>query len=156
MEIKKVVVKEGDIAIISCPFCRKTKKMSVVRHKEIGKRELKIKCSCDKTFCICLECRRHHRKPAKLLGKSINLSNHREKQDVIIQNISLGGIGFCSLKKHRTRKDDRLQVSFDLNDVQNTPIDAEVTVRSTTIDYIGGEFNSTEKFKTSLGFYLIS
>ncbi len=156
MEMRKVMVKEGDVAIITCPFCKKTKKVSVGQYKETGKQELKIKCSCDKMFCICLECRIHHRKPAKLLGKSINLSNHREKQDVIIKNISSGGIGFCSFKKHRTRKDDRLQVSFNLNDIQHTPVDAHVTVRSATNDYIGGEFNSTEKFKTSLGFYLIS
>jgi hypothetical protein len=156
MEMKKVVVKEGDVAIITCPFCRKTKKMSVARYKETGKRELKIKCSCEKVFSICLEWRKHHRKPAKLLGKSINLTNHREKQDVIIKNISLGGIGFCSLRKHRTQKDDRLQVSFNLNDVQHTPIDEHIMIRFSTNDYIGGEFNSTEKFKTPLGFYLIS
>jgi len=156
MEMRKIVVKEGDVAIITCPFCRKTKKMSVEKYKETGKRELRIKCSCDKTFSICLEYRRHHRKPAKLLSKSTNLSNHREIQDVIIKNISLGGIGFCSFKKHRTRKDDRLHVLFNLNDVQHTPIDAHITVRSSTNDYIGGEFNSTEKFKTALGFYLIS
>jgi hypothetical protein len=156
MELKKVVVKEGDIAIITCPFCRKTKKMSVAQYKETGKRELNIKCSCDKTFCICLEYRRHYRKPAKLLGRSINLSKHREKQDVIIMNISLGGIGFCSFKKHRTQKDDLLQVLFNLNDVHQTHIDEHLTVRFATNDYIGCEFNSTEKFKTSLGFYLIS
>jgi len=48
-----------------------------------------------------------------------------------------------------------MQVSFNLNDVQLSSIDSDVTVRSSTIDYIGCEFNSTEKFKTSLGFYLI-
>ena len=156
MEMIKVMVKKGDVAIISCPFCQKTKKISVEQYKETGKRELTIKCSCDKVFCICLECRKQHRKPARLLGKSINLSNHSEKQDVIIKNISSGGIGFCPFKKHRTRKDDRLLVSFNLNDIQHTPIDTHITVRSTTNDYIGCEFNSTEKFKTSLGFYLIS
>jgi glutaredoxin len=154
MEMKKVQVKERDIAIICCPFCQKTKKIPVGNYKETGKRELKIRCSCDKLFSISLECRRHYRKSTKLLGKSINLSNHREKQDIIIENISSGGIGFCPFKKHQTRKDDRLQVSFTLNDVQQTPIETHVTVQSSTDEYIGCEFNSTEKFKTSLGFFL--
>ena len=156
MEMRKVLVKEGDVAITSCPFCRRIEKLPVGHYKETGQRELKIKCSCEKVFCICLERRAHHRKSAKLLGKSVNLSNHRENQDVIIQNISNGGVGFCPFKKHKTRKDDRLQVSFNLNDLQVTSIDTQVTVRSTTNDYIGCEFNSSEKFKTSLGFYLIS
>ncbi len=147
MEMSKVMVKEGDVAIITCPSCREIKNLSVLHYKETGQRELKIRCSCDTLFCICLEYRAHHRKPTRLLGKTINLSNHRENQDVIIKNVSRGGIGFCPFKKHRTRQDDLLQLSS---------IDTDVTVRSSTIDYIGCEFNSTEKFKTSLGFYLIS
>jgi hypothetical protein len=146
MEMSKVMVKEGDVAIITCPSCREIKKISVLHYKETGQRELKIRCSCDTLFCICLEYRAHHRKPTRLLGKTINLSNHRENQDVIIKNVSRGGIGFCPFKKHRTRQDDLLQLSS---------IDTDVTVRSSTIGYIGCEFNSTEKFKTSLGFYLI-
>ena len=155
MEKIKVMVKEGDVAIITCPFCRKVKKAPVLHYKETGQRELKIRCSCDTLFCICLEYRKHHRKPTRLLGKSFNLSNRRENHDVIIKNVSLGGIGFCSFKKHRTLKDNRLQVLFNLNNVQHTPIDTYVTVRSATNDYVGCEFNSIEKFKTSLGFYLI-
>lgn len=156
MEMRKILVKEGDIAIITCPFCRKTKKLSVAQYKEKRKRELKIKCSCDKVFDICLECRKHPRKESKLIGKSINLSNHRESQDVIIKNISLGGIGLCPFRKHKTKKDDRLQVSFALNNTNHTLIDAHVSVRFTSNDHIGCEFNSTEHFKTPLGFYLIS
>jgi hypothetical protein len=154
METKEVMVKEGDVAIINCPFCRKTEKVSVGHYKETGKRELKIRCSCDKLFRISLECRRHYRKITKILGKSINLSNRREMQDIIIENISSGGIGFCPFRKHKTSKDDRLQVSFALNDVQQTPIETHVTVQSSTDEYIGCEFNSTEKFKTFLGFFL--
>ena len=153
--MRSVLVKEGDVAIIICPSCREIKKISVLHYKETGQRELKIRCSCDTLFCICLEYRAHHRKPTRLLGKTINLSNHRENQDVIIKNVSRGGIGFCPFKKHRARQDDLLQVSFNLNGVQLSSIDTDVTVRSSTIDYIGCEFNSTEKFKTSLGFYLI-
>ena len=73
MEMRKVMVKEGDVAIITCPFCKKTKKVSVGQYKETGKQELKIKCSCDQMFCICLECRIHHRKPAKLSKKQCGI-----------------------------------------------------------------------------------
>jgi hypothetical protein len=155
MEAKKVLVKEGDVAIITCPFCRKTKKLSVAPFKEKRKRELRIKCSCEKIFSICLECRKHQRKDVKLLGKSINLSQHRKSQDIIIINISLGGIGFNPMKMYEIRKDDRLQVSFSLNDSNNTPIETAATVRAVSKDYVGCEFNTTESFKPTLGFYLL-
>jgi hypothetical protein len=156
MEASRVLVKEGDVAIISCPFCRKTKKLSVVPYKEKRKRELRIKCSCEKIFSISLEYRKHQRKTVKLLGKSINLSQHRKSQDIILMNISLGGIGFCPMKKYEIRKDDRLQVLFALNDSNNTPIETSATVRTASKDYVGCEFNNTESFRPSLGFYLLS
>jgi len=156
MEAPKVLVKEGDVAIITCPFCRKSKKISVAQYKGKTKRELCIQCSCDKIFCICLEFRKHPRKSVKLLGKSINLSQHRESQDIIITNISFGGIGFFLFNKHRTQKDHRLQVCFDLNDCNVTAIDTESTVRTASMDYVGCEFNATESFRPSLGFYLLS
>lgn len=156
MEARKVLVKKGDVAIITCPFCRKTKKLSVVKYKEKRKRELRVKCCCDNIFCLCLEYRRHPRKPTRLLGKSINFSYNRENQDIIIKDISLGGIGYLTFKKHRTQINDRLHVLFELNDCNNTPIDTEATVRAASKDHIGCEFNATENFKTSLGFYLLS
>jgi len=156
MEARKVLVKKGDVAIVTCPFCRKTKKLSVVKYKEKRKRELRVKCCCENIFCLCLEYRRHPRKPARLLGKSINFSYNRENQDIIIKDISLGGIGYLTFKKHRTQINDRLHVLFELNDCNNTHIDTEATVRAASKDHIGCEFNATENFKTSLGFYLLS
>lgn len=156
MEASRVLVKEGDVAIITCPFCRKTKKVSVAPYKEKRKRDLRIKCSCEKIFSICLECRKHQRKSVKLLGKSINLSQHRKSQDIILRNISLGGIGFYPMKKYEIKKDDRLQISFSLDDSNSTPIETSATVRAASKDYVGCEFNTPESFKPTLGFYLLS
>jgi hypothetical protein len=157
METRKLLVKVGDIAVLTCPSCSQTKDLPVSDYREKGKRELRIKCSCDEIFDICLEYRKHPRQEARLLGRSINLSNHREDQDVIVKNISQGGIGLCPFSgKHRTRKDDQLLISFTLNNSKQTSIETNVTVRSVAKDYIGCEFNSTDHFKTALGFYLIS
>ena len=155
MEAGNVLVNGDDAAVVSCPFCKKSKKISVAKYREQRKRILRIKCGCDKIFSLCLEYRRHPRKPVKLLGKSINLSNHRECHDIIINDISLGGVGFFPFKKHRTRKEDRLQLSFELNDFNKTSIAAHATVRTAGKDHIGCEFNATEIFKSTLGFYLL-
>ena len=107
MEARKVLVKEGDVINVTCGSCLKTKKLSVAQLREKRKRELRIKCSCGNIFCLCLEYRNHYRKPIKLLGKSINLSK-REGRDIIIRDISSGGVRIIPLKKHRTQKDDLL------------------------------------------------
>lgn len=157
MKTRKLLVKDNDIAVVVCPSCGQSKNLSIFQYKENRKRELSIKCCCHAFFDICLEFRKHPRLETRLLGKSINLSNHRESKDVIIKNISLGGICLCPFSKnHRTRKDDRLHVFFTLNNLQQTPIESKASVRSVSSDFIGCEFNSTEHFKTALGFYLIS
>src|SRR6056300_1943068 len=120
MEISNVVVREGDIAIVTCPFCRKTKKISVIKYKNASKRKLTIKCICERVFSIYLEFRRHFRKPAGLLVESVNLSNDSEKENLVMKDISLSGIGLCPLKEHEVQKDDLLQITFNLNDAHHT------------------------------------
>ena len=154
MEVIKIKVKDGGDAAITCPFCMNATSLPVGDYLDAGKRTLKVKCFCSEFFIICLEPRQHPRKGTNLLGQSVNLTNQNEKQDIIVENISLGGIAFCPFKKHQTRKDDQLKVSFLLNDIQNTPIDANVTVRSSTDDQVGCEFNSTEKFRAPLSFFI--
>ena len=155
MEVKKVFVQEGYMAIITCPNCRRTKKMSVADYVGKRKRNLRIKCTCMSIFCLCLENRRHPRKSVKILGKSINLSRHRKGQDIIIKNISYGGVGCSTFYSHRARKEDYLLVLFNLNDVNMTPIEANATVRNVSPEFLNCEFHSGQNFMTSLGFYLL-
>jgi hypothetical protein len=53
----------------------------------------------------------------------------------------MGGAGGRTFKKHKTKKDDRLQVFFELNDCNNTLVKKEVIVRTMNHDYVGSEFN---------------
>lgn len=155
MEAQKILVKESDVATIACPSCDKTKKFSVESCRQKSKRDLLVKCSCENVFSVCLEYRKDRRKSVKLLGKSINFSNHRESQDIIIKNISMGGAGFCPFKKYKTKQDDRLQVFFELNECNNTPVKKDVTVRTANHDYVGSEFNDKQRIDSSLGLYLL-
>ncbi len=156
MKATRVLVKKDDAAFITCPFCCKTKKVSVAQFKNKRQRDLRIKCCCDNMFCTCLEYRQHPRKFVKLLGQSINLSQHRKIQNIIITNISLGGFGFSFFDRHRIRKDDRMQVSFVLDDCNSTPVKFQATVRTANPKYIGCEFKTTESMNPSFGFYLLS
>lgn len=154
METTKVVIQEDDIAVIACPFCLETRRLSVKQNSGAAKRALKIKCLCDKVFAVCLEYRRHERKATNLLGLSVNLTNHNEEQDIIIENISLGGLAFCPFEKHKISKEDLLKVSFNLSDRGQTTIDTHVTVRTATDNYVGCEFKATDEFITPLESFL--
>ena len=156
MDANKVLVKDDNTAIITCPSCHLTKKISVADYKGGSKRNLRIKCTCSHIFHLCLEHRRHPRKHVKFLGKSINLSRHRERQNIIIKDISLGGVGFYSFDLHHARRDDHMLVLFNLNDVKMTSIGANVTVRNITDDYFNCEFAPGQNFMSTLGFYLLS
>lgn len=155
MEKRMVQVKEHDEAAILCPGCSKVKNISVESYRRAGKRDLRVKCSCGELFGLCLEYRKYYRKPVKLLGKSINFSNHRETQDIVVKNISMGGIGFCPFQKHKTRQGDRLQVFFELNDSSSTAINTDVTVCTVRENYVGCGFINTRGIRESLGFFLM-
>ena len=155
MEVKKVLVKDGDMAVVTCPFCRKIKKISVERFRGTGKRHLRVRCRCRETFSICLEYRKHPRKSVRLLGKSINLSRKMRQQDIIIKNISLGGLGFYIFDMVRPRNEDIIQLVFNLNDIQQTQISTKATVRNTTENFVGCELHAVPSVMNSLGFYLM-
>lgn len=149
-----VLVKENDTAVISCPGCGKTKKLSVERFKQNNQRDLRVKCNCKNVFNLCLEFRKEVRRPVKLLGKCYNLSKQRESHNIIIKNISMGGLGFTLFEKHKTMKDDLLFLSFVLNDYHNTLIDTHAVVRMVNHDFIGCKFDNSQPTRKPLGFYL--
>ena len=156
MEPRKILVKEGDVAIATCPSCRVLRKVPVEKYKQNSKRELNIRCSCENVFQVCLEFRKHPRKPTKLIGRTVNISKQKSPKQVIIKNISEGGIGFSPFNGQYCEMYDQLIVSFNLDDTGHTHIDAQVTVRVASENYVGCEFNSNYQFKKDLGFYLIS
>ena len=156
METAKILVKEGETAVVSCPSCRRTRTMRVASLRAGAKREVRAKCSCSCIFSFVLEFREYPRKEVRLLGEAVNLSHHKENRAMIIRNISMGGIGFSPFEKHRMKKDDRLQLSFTLNDPQNTTIETTATVRYATQEFVGCEFSNIDNFRAPLGFYLFS
>jgi hypothetical protein len=156
MESRKILVKDGDIAIITCPFCQKVRKLSVEKYKKTGKRNIKIRCNCETIFHTNLEFRRYPRKSIRLIGDCVNISKNRVHKNIIINNISYGGIGFNFFNGYDIARNDQLKVSFNLNNAAQTHIDTQVTVQTANDKYVGCEFNSNDQFKQDLGFYLIT
>ena len=150
---------------LSCPDCLLVREISV--EKLMGdKHFLTVKCPCGTTYAINLNFRKHYR-------KDVSLSGHYTDNDVDvdwvdagnltsvpincrIKNISMGGVGFTSLRHVRVKLGDILKIKFTLDKVPPEIIEKEVVVRTIRDDYIGCEFTQESGYSDrTLGFFLM-
>ncbi|OGQ99472.1 MAG: hypothetical protein A2521_00765 [Deltaproteobacteria bacterium RIFOXYD12_FULL_57_12] len=153
MDVEKVYVRADDTATIKCPRCNAVKQLSVTNFKNT-KKILKIKCACQEVFCVSLEFRKMYRKETKLDGSYNNTSKENDKNRMIVNNISMSGVGFTCIANHKIEKGDRLKVTFTLDDQHRSVIVREAVARLVQGSYIGCEFINVDAFDKYLGFYL--
>jgi hypothetical protein len=124
----------------------------------IGVRKpLKIQCRCGWVFHAILETRRFYRKQVNLRGHYAKLG-HRNYGPMIVENLSMSGIGFRLRVQHALEIGDRVRVKFVLDNRLQTEIVTDITVKivikQATGTFIGGEFcNITMSYK-ELAWYL--
>ena len=97
---------------LNCPNCNTFTPVDISNFKD--KREIKVRCKCKKILKCFLEFRKHHRKKVKLPGEYLNIRN-KESDLIFVNNISPGGIEFCSISKHTIRAGDELILTFKLD-----------------------------------------
>ena len=74
---------------------------------------------------------------------------------MLVQNVSLTGIGFATLTMHNLTKNDELEVKFTLDVMKRPEIKKRVVVKVVKDKYIGCEFEDRGQFDNELGFYLM-
>jgi len=150
--MEKVYVDDNDQAIIICPKCGLKKNIDVTDFKDTHKR-LKAKCQCGEIFRLTLESRKHHRKKVWLAGEYF-IKGKDEKGEINIENISLGGIRFASLKPHYISRNDTVELKFTLDNPMKTVIHTPVTVKWIIDHNVGGQFFDPKSLEKDLGPYL--
>lgn len=150
--VSKVYADMNCQASITCPHCGFTKCLDVSSFKATKKR-LKATCKCGREFSFELDFRMTFRKEVQLPGTYVNLRN-RSKGKVVVENISLGGLGFRCEGPFLIDKDDPLEVAFRLDDVRASRIVKRVQAKLIRDRYIGAEFYERDAHSASLGFYL--
>ena len=121
------------------------------------KRKLKVKCYCKQSFLAHLEFRRHIRKRTVLRGAYSGYTHTSSSGNLIIQDISLGGISFTSLDIENFKVGDELKVNFTLNDEQQTNIKKDIIVRNIRQRIVGCEFKQPEDvYGGPLGYYIVN
>ncbi|MFO7963539.1 MAG: PilZ domain-containing protein [Desulfobacterales bacterium] len=139
--------------VIACPFCNFAKKIEAAKYRNSGK-SLKVRCRCGKIFTCAIEFRRYFRKKVNLAGEYVLLKNQR-KGDLMVEDLSMGGMGFSNLTPHQLGRGDILEVTFRLDDKKKTELKRRVKVVSVKGHFIGAEFAEKQRFDKELGFYLL-
>ena len=156
-KVSKTYVRPDNTAVLSCPDCGRQKVIPVDSFRGY-KHKLKIKCSCNKKFAVCLEFRKRVRKKTYLRGIYTNHSQNNSSGNLVIRDISVAGLQFTSLDAQNFKEGDELTVEFALDDEHRTEINKEVIVRDVRKNSIGCEFERSDEFAFDgpLGFYVMS
>jgi hypothetical protein len=158
MKTTKAFVRPDNKVIITCPHCNSKKEAPVEIFK--GKKHcLKIKCSCKEHFEVNLEFRKKMRKKTNLHGKCTNHSQRDSRGDIVVKNISMGGLEFSTMEIDRFKEGDELTVKFKLDNAERTTIKKEVNVLTVkkSSHSVGCEFEKSSDIALDkdLGFYLM-
>ena len=150
--MRKVFVDDTSQATIICPKCGLKKNVSVRSFKDTHKR-MKATCQCGEVFRVTLEFRKHPRKKVHLNGE-YSIVGSKERGEIIIEDISLGGVRFASLKPHYISRNDIVELRFALDNPMRTQIQELVKIIWMIDRNIGAEFMNPKSLEKSLGFYL--
>ena len=101
-----------------------------------------------------LERRQYYRKDVQLAGSFAD-QDTGESGDVLIENLSLNGLGFTTLLNHRLAKNALIKVVFQLDDSRRSEITRMVRVRYISDRYVGCQFTDQRSYDGDLGFYLM-
>lgn len=151
--VQKFFVDGQNKATINCPKCGASKTVDVSTLKATAK-QLKITCKCGLVFSGAFEFRRVYRKTVRLPGKYKDL-NGPKRGDIIIKDLSIGGLGFSCDTRHKIKPGDYLEVTFRLDDTKKSEITLNVIVRSVKDGFIGAERTDKQMYQSALGFYLM-
>ena len=154
---RKIYVRPDNTAVITCPHCNRQKTVPVGSYKG-SKSRVKIKCGCKNVFTVNLEFRKKNRKETNLRGKFTNHSKKDFRGDIVVKNLSLGGLEFVSMDVDKFEIDDEIAVSFKLDNEERTTIKKEVIVKDVRDNTVGCEFQKSSEFAPDkeLGFYIMS
>jgi hypothetical protein len=153
IEPKKIYVRPDNTVVLSCPHCGHQREVLVSLLR--GRRKLRVKC-CD-TFRVIVEFRKRVRKRTELSGTYINHSQNDKEDNIIVQDLSISGLGFTCSDHHLFKEEDELSLEFVLDDEYKSVIRKEAVVRNVRENAVGCEFTSGNELISPgpLGYYVM-
>jgi len=142
---QKYFVNKHSQLSIQCLACKKTRTFPIEILRE-RQQAIKVKCSCEHTFTIDIEFRKHYRKKVNFLGRyRLATASVEEVKDCTVADLSLGGLSIKIINDESIAEHDELIVNFRLDDQAHHEIERKIQVRHIDQkDRIGGEFIDLE------------
>jgi hypothetical protein len=148
----KFFVNDLNKVTVCCPKCGALRTIDVAALEATAKRE-KITCKCGEIFRAFIEFRRAFRKSVNLNGKYKDL-NGPKRGNMVVKDLSIGGIGFICNTAHNIKFGDLLEVAFTLDDAQKSVIVRGVRVQHAKDGFIGAAWTDKLSYQPAFGFYL--
>ena len=136
--METVYVDDTNKATVICPKCKSEKNIDVTNFKDTHKR-LKANCKCGEVFRLTLDFRKHYRKKVRIAGEYF-VQEKDEKGEIIIEDISMTGIRFASLKPHNISRNDIVELKFTLNNPMRKEITELVKIIWIMDRNVGGQY----------------
>jgi hypothetical protein len=154
LKIYSVEVDSRNQAAITCPRCQFVKMLDAERFRSSGNR-LNVRCRCGHVFRCQVNFRRHLRKPVRLAGEYRHLKTGK-RGDMLIEDLSMGGVGFTRFGPHQVRLGDPLELRFRLSRNSGREISKRARVRFIKEDFVGLEFSEHHLHGKDLQFFLMN
>lgn len=152
---KKFFVNKQGLATIVCPACGKSKVFDTNKLPP-GKSSLRVKCKCGEEFKARFEFRKQYRKDVSLDGRYENRSRNGDAGDVVIDDISMGGVGFHTLEAHEIDQGHVLTLHFTLDTNPPRDISRQMRVMRVSGRNIGCSYVQPLDRDPDIGFYLMA
>lgn len=150
--MKKIYVDYTNQITIICPKCGLKQNKNVFKFKDSHKR-IKAKCKCGEVFRFTLDFRKYYRKNVQLAGEYF-IPGKDEKGEILIEEISMIGINFTTLKPHNFFKDDTVELKFALDDQMRMEINTPVKIKWIIDRKVGAQYDNPKAVEKDLKFYL--
>ena len=118
-------------------------------------RQFSVQCPCGMVYDIYMGSRRYARKATCLPGRYCHLDTPGQSGDILVEDISFGGICLRPAELNGIAIGDHLLLDFILDDGLQSRIQTSVCVRDVWQETIGVEFDSAGGFDRALAAYLI-
>ena len=141
---------------IICKSCGRWK-TQIFPPADVINKPLKVKCRCGAIFDIVREMRKSYRKSAYLQATYRQEGVSEAERVIEIADISQGGVQLRAGVCHHFKVDDKLNLTFILDDKTRAKIHKEVQVKHIHDRVVGTQFSPDDEwsYRKELGFYLM-
>ena len=156
-----IYIPDNHISVFKCPECGVSKNANVSKFVE-NKTSVKfnVKCSCGHSYPVIFEKRKYYRKETNFPGEFRYRPDRGPGQKGImtVLNISRGGIKFKAAALPKFKKDEIVEVEFNLDNKNRSLIKKQVIAKNIKGYVVNAEFcsfSNQDPEDKAIGFYLL-